>query len=375
MLKVAHLTSVHPRNDNRIFLKECSSLSEAGYSVSFIVADGKGDEDKNGITIYDVGASGGRLGRMFKTTKKIIAKAIALDATVYHLHDPELLPWAAKLKRLGKIVIFDSHEDYPADILTKPYLGKIVRNVVSKCFAAYERKVCRKLDYIVCATSTICNKFTKMGYLAEDINNYPRLSELENSADWSKDRSLVCYMGAITPIRGVWELVEAMRFVKSNARLAIAGVFSDDNIERHCKESPGWRKVEDAGYVSRNEVRDIMSRSAAGLVTYLPAPNHVDSQPNKLFEYMSAGIPVIGSFFPLWREIIEGNHCGICIDPTNPEAIAAAIDYCFTNQAEAREMGLRGKDAVINKYNWSYEYPKLLAIYEKLLRKVKNNGL
>ncbi len=101
-------------------------------------------------------------------------------------------------------------------------------------------------------------------------------------------------------------------------------------------------------------------------------PNHVDAQPNKMFEYMSAGIPVIASDFPLWREIIEGCGCGICVDPLDPKKIAEAIDYLVDNPEIARRMGENGRKAVYDRYNWDVEEKKLLALYDSLLR--ENNA-
>ncbi|MFA5195832.1 MAG: glycosyltransferase, partial [Bacteroidales bacterium] len=86
--------------------------------------------------------------------------------------------------------------------------------------------------------------------------------------------------------------------------------------------------------------------------------------------YMSAGIPVVASNFPLWKEIIEGNRCGICVDPMNPKAIADAINYLLINLDKAEEMGKNGQKAVINKYNWESEKKKLLGLYEKLINNV-----
>jgi glycosyltransferase involved in cell wall biosynthesis len=109
-----------------------------------------------------------------------------------------------------------------------------------------------------------------------------------------------------------------------------------------------------------------LARSKAGIVTFLPAPNHIDAQPNKVFEYMSAGVPVIASHFPLWREIVEGNQCGLCVDPHEPEQIAEAIDYLLGHPDEARRMGENGMRAVQDRYNWAIEERKLRKFYEGL---------
>lgn len=366
--RIVHLTSVHPRHDVRVFWKECRTIAAAGYSVTLVVADGKGNELKDGVQIVDAGAhTGGRLSRMLNSTRRVFAKGLELNADLYHLHDPELLPIAMKLKAKGKRVIFDSHEDFPADIMSKPYLGRMARLVISKLFALYEKRSCRKLNHIVSATPAIREKFQRIGCESLDINNYPMLEELEELLPWDQDRAAVCYIGAMTAIRGVPELVDAMSQTTTPARLALAGSFTEAAAGEYCKKSQGWSSVDDHGFVGREKVREIMSRSVAGVVTFLSAPNHVDAQPNKMFEYMSAGIPVIGSNFPLWRSIIEGNKCGVCVDPADPMAVAAAIDYLFIHQAEAKTMGERGRAAVLERYNWDGEGKKLIGLYEKIL--------
>lgn len=369
-MKIIHLTSVHSRFDTRIFFKECISLANYGYDVTLIVADGNGDDLQQDVKIYDVGASKGRLDRMCHAPKRILRKAITLDADVYHLHDPELIPIAIKLKKKGKMVIFDAHEDTPKQILGKPYLNKLVKIIVSKVFEEYETWACRRLDVVVAATPYIRDKFLALGVkYVIDVNNYPLLNELllEN-IDWSKKTNHVCYVGGLTKVRGISEIIQAIELCKSDIRLKVAGAFSEKAFEKEVHQLKGWKKVDSLGWIDRKGIKNVLETSIAGLVTLYPIINYLDALPVKMFEYMAIGLPVIASDIPLWKEIIDEHQCGICVDPNNPIDIAYAIDFLVNNPEVAKQMGYNGQQAVKEKYNWSIEEKKLYSLYEELAK-------
>ena len=161
-------------------------------------------------------------------------------------------------------------------------------------------------------------------------------------------------------------MVTAMSMVKSGTRLQLGGRFAIPELENEINRFDGWSRVDFLGFLDRAAVREVLARSVAGLVTFLPLPNHIDAQPNKMFEYMSAGIPVIASNFPLWRKIVEGNNCGLCVDPLDPGAIAGAIDHLVGNPELASYMGKNGRQAIEEKYNWTIEERKVISLYEKL---------
>jgi hypothetical protein len=161
MKKIVHITSVHQRYDTRIFHKECLSLKNAGYEVSLIVADGKGDEEKKGIKIYDVGKQTNRIKRLLFTSKAVIQKAKELNADLYHYHDPDLLIEARTLSTNAHL-IFDSHEDFPALMLQRDYIPSIFRTLLFKIAQKIETKSAKEMSAVVCATENIRNKFTNI---------------------------------------------------------------------------------------------------------------------------------------------------------------------------------------------------------------------
>jgi len=366
--KIVHLSSVHKRYDIRIFLKECVTLADAGYDVYFVVADGLGDEVKSGVKILDVGyGHSGRLSRMLKTTKLVYKKALELNADLYQFHDPELIPSGIKLKRkTNAVVIFDSHENYSDDIKDKPYLNKYIRVFISVIYEFLERIMIKKLSAVIAATPSICNHFSERKALSININNYPFESEFEPLEKSNDTKYSATYIGTASEIRGLKELVDSFA-INDGLNLAIAGTFSEPEFETRLKSSEGWANVYFLGLLSRESVKDLLSKSATAIVTFLPAPNHIESQPNKMFEYMSAGLPLVASNFPLWKEIVEGNNCGICVDPSSPQEISKAILYLNQNKEIARKMGENGRKAVLEKYNWSAEAMKLLEFYSSVL--------
>lgn len=365
-MRIAHLTSAHPRYDTRIFIKQCRSLAAAGHRVNLIVADGKGDEMCSGVAIFDVGRPQNRLARMMCTTRRVLAKARALDADVYHLHDPELLPAALVLKIHGKCVIFDAHEDVPLQILGKEYLPPFTRQAVSSSFSALERLACSRLDAVITATPAIRDKFSRIGVEARVVANFPLLEEFVPVGKDETCAAEICYVGSISRIRGIFEVIEAIGLCVTDVRLNLVGALEDKDFKAQLAELPGWKRVKTYGLLSRPEVGRVFARSIAGIVTFLPLPNHIAAQPNKMFEYMSAGLAVIASDFPTWREIVEGAESGICVDPTEPRAIASAIDLIVANREVARRMGINGHRAVRERYSWRQQERELLGIYDGL---------
>lgn len=364
MKKICHLSSVHKPNDTRIFLKECKSLANAGYDVHLVVQHDK-DEVIDGVNIWGIDKPKNRIERMTKTVNEVYKRALEVDAKIYHFHDPELIPIGLRLKRKGKKVIYDVHEDVPEDIYSKEWIPAIFHKPISWLIEQIEKHAAKRYDYIVTATPLIRDRFSTINNKAIDVNNYPILSELYiPKGKWSVKEKLVCYIGGVTKVRGINEMVDAIGM--TDYSLLLAGSFVSSDERNVVVEKEGWSKIIELGYVNRTEVKEILARSMAGLVASHPITNYIDALPTKMFEYMSAGIPVIVSNFPLLISIIENSRCGICVDPLNPVEIANAIKKIIEDPNEAKQMGENGRRAIEEKYNWEMEEGKILKLYEEL---------
>ena len=364
-LKIVHLTSAHNDRDVRIFLKECRSLARNYPSAEIhLILAGVEERLEDGVHIHSVPKrTGNILTRMWRTVNQVHKKALSLNGDIYHIHDPELLRIAFRLKRGGKKVIYDAHEDLPRQISGKSYLP--VKGLIAFLTEIIEDFVSARLTGVLAATPFIAERFKKINPNTIDINNFPLESEIEFIAETGiQKENNVCFIGGISPIRGTKELVDAMAF--TDCQLALAGEIPSD-FRTTLIESAGWENVHELGFVDRNTSMLIKQKAIAGIVTFLPFPNHVNAQPNKIFEYMAAGLPVIGSNFPMWRDLLEKNKCGICVDPADPKAIAKAITYLKTHPEEAKAMGENGKRLVQETYNWKAEEKKLFEFYQALM--------
>ncbi len=364
-MQVCHITSVHPRYDIRIFIKECQALT-ADHQVSLIVADSLGDELKNGVQIYDVGrVTGGRLSRMRVGAKRVLNKVLEIKPEVVHFHDPELLGIGVKLAKLGYKVIYDVHEDVPKQVMNKHWIPRVIRPLISKLVTYKERHSAALFSGVVCATEIIAARFKQYNSNTIAIHNFPILAELmQQDVEWNDRQDSICYIGSISATRGIIPLVDSLAL--SGVRLELAGSYSSDNIAEQIKGSAGAKLVNYHGVINRQQIGELLAQVKVGMVTLLPTPSYLESLPIKLFEYMLAGIPVVASNFPLWQSIVEGNSCGLMVGPSDASAIAKACQWLLNNQDEAEKMGHNGRAAVLKHYTWDAELHKLRTFYREL---------
>ncbi|MDO4988186.1 MAG: glycosyltransferase [Synergistes sp.] len=371
MTEICHVTSVHTRYDTRIFHKECTSLAKAGYDVTLLVADNKPDEVRDGVKITSVDFHPkNRFDRIIHSVGAMLGRALGIDAEIYHLHDPELLPLGKKLKEHGKKVIFDSHENYPLQIANKAYLGTFAKPV-AKIYKIRETYLLKNYyDAVIfpCTMFGGVNIFEGRCKRVEFISTAPKLEEFYDRytpIDRSK-LNTICYMGGLTYDRGITHLMKAA--YKADAKLILGGNFKPDYLAE-LQTMPEFQCVDYRGYLTREQVFEVYRESAVGAAVLLDTGqyNKADNLATKVYEYMSMGMPSIVSKYPYSDKINSQYHFGITVKSGDVEELTLAIRHLLDHPQEARQMGENGRRAVQKEFNWGIEEKKLLRLYETLI--------
>jgi len=354
-------------------------LANAGYNITLIAPHDK-NEISDGIKIIGIAKPKNRIWRMFKTIK-IFISALKQKAEIYHFHDPELLPTGVLLKFFthGK-VIYDVHEHYPNRILGYYLLPKSIRIILKKIFEIQETLFVLFIDYVIYTTPVVGERYQKMKIKAERIENLPPLEVFKDIPNdqhkYKHNGEYLVYIGVMAVIRGIKEIIKAFSIVSKKhprLKLYLIGSVTPESFKSKLNtlitELRMNKKIRIISHIPYNKIKEYLKNATIGFVTYLPYPNNKSCLPNKLFEYMACGLPVIASDFPLYREVIEEANFGKLVNPENTREISKAIDDLIKNPEELKKMSNNARRAFKNKYNWSYEAKKLIKVYKYLINK------
>lgn len=379
-MRAVHVGQEHSIDDIRIVRKECASLVTEGIDVVYITQQ----KDKAyfgekicGVSVYtyvpyklkfNIPLISVRVNLYF-SRKRAARMALKLNGDIYHIHELSLWSVAKRLKKRGKRIIFDQHEDSPGQIYQN-YLevlhSRFVAAVIKKHVIHQEKSMVKNSELVIAASEMIAENL--QGYKINNnimvIHNYADKSATQcNMSDYQKRDRCICYAGGLFARRGIKYVIDAMDLVDGIFEFA-GGL--DNRTQKTYENSAGWDKCKYLGSISRSEVNRLYERSRVGIINNLDIPYHRNSNPNKLFEYMAAGLPIVCTSIPAWAQIVKEAGCGLVVNATNTEEIATAINYLLDNPKKAQQMGQNGYQAFMNIYNWDAEKDKLISEYYKL---------
>ena len=359
---VVMLTSAHSAMDDRIFYREARTLSNAGYSVC-VVGKHPRSELMDAIQIRAVRAVSARYQRLWLGTS-ILKTALALNGKLSIIHDPELIGIALIMRMLGKKVVYDAHENLPAQVRQKNWIPQPVRWALVPAVAALEWIASHALSGIIAAVPAIQARFPARKTVL--VRNFPTREALETLAEGPpiSDRAdVVIYTGGLSQIRGIHELVEAFRGL-CGAELWLVGEFDDptfrDEVISNLPTNVKW-----LGWRPHLEVLELYRNAKLGAVLLHSTPNHRCALPVKLFEYLGAGLPVIVSNFPEYEALVHG--CGLLVDPMNVVEIRKAIKNLTSDESTLRRMSLEARRRATADFSWESEGIRLVKFCSRLI--------
>jgi len=385
------------RPDPRV-LKEARTLAQGGYLVTVIAWDREGkypaQEETDGFAVQrvqDVRSSYGagirqalRLPRFWLHAWRRLDH---LRPAVVHCHDFDTLPpgWLwAKLHR--RPVIYDAHEYYTE--LQRPRLRGLLGKVLLPLIGAAEQVLSRSAAAVVTVDERIASRYRNRRLVI--IGHYPPLEFARapvgrGAGESSPSPSLslggrgagevLVYSGRFSTDRGLVVIAQALQRLAAQGlrpRLRLLGAWTSQTEEQAFWQAMAGmeEQVEMVGWVAFEQVPAQLVEADLALAVLQPIERYVAALPVKLFEYMACALPVIISDFPANRAVVAGADCGLLVDPSSADAVAAAIARLLTGPTEARRLGQNGRRAFETQYNWQALEQKLLALYAELSRQV-----
>lgn len=355
--------------DTRIFYKYALTLNK-DYDVTVIALHPK-REKINGIQIIPFKEYKNRTLRILTSWIRMLWIATNRENTIYHFHDPELIPCGIVWRLMGKKVIMDVHENIADDIFDKEWLK--FKKITYFIFDKLERMAC-KLMPVVVAEKSYLKRYSALRKDVVTIYNFVEPDFFKKFRIENRDPLNLFYIGIVLESRCLIEILEAMQILHNKGIRVhfhcVGQVYSRVKvlIEKHASQEElkeylhfyGRMNLEDGYLISKN--------CGIGLCMIKPMSNSIESYPTKIFEYMACGLPIISSNFPLYKSIVEEKQVGITADPLNVESISEAIEQLIEQDAKRNLFSQNGIEVCEKEFNWEGEKNKLSALYQAIVR-------
>ena len=359
--------------------KVCKTLIRKGNEVHLISNNTNGkvnEEVLDGIHIHRLPNS-----RFKKLNKVILMPAFfnlywlfyICHKTLTHRFDvlivrdlPLVLPaWmAAKMFRLP--VIYDMAENYPAmwkifrSNLKVPALAKILESIALKIS-----------DHVMVVVEESRERLLRKGMKSRKVSIVSNTPELdlfeENICRYRKEvfennKINLLYIGYLTKLRGLDTVINALpKIVKEESAIKLNIIGDGIHLAklRALAEEMGVQEYVDfKGWIDFKYIPYIISKSDIGVIPHHSNEHTNTTIPNKIFDFMACGKPVIVSDAKPLKRIVEKIGCGVVFEAENSEDFASKLIYLI-KENERGQMGLKGEKAVREIYNWDRDAEKL----------------
>jgi glycosyltransferase involved in cell wall biosynthesis len=294
---------------------------------------------------------------------------------IYHAHDLNMLPiawWFARRHRAR--LVYDSHEYYLERNMPEPYsrLGRLWRHQV-------EAYLVRSTDLNITVNGTIAHELGRR-YNVEPfkviMNTPSRVKAADEKGEFDLRKLLnipathriLLYLGAITFNRGLECLIKSLLYLH-DCELVLMGMGRDDyknKLGEWARSLGAEKRLHFFGPVPSHMVTRYAGTADIGVAAIRNSClSYYYCSPNKVFEYILSGLPVVASDFPELRKVVLDYNLGLTFDPENPQDIAKQIRHVL-DYPEFQENVRKHIPAAVEAFNWENESRKLLDYYMQL---------
>lgn len=374
-MKVLMLVSNPLTNDPRVY-NEARSLVKAGHKVTVIAWDREKQSSQRqsleGIEIVRVrtwlsprcglGTPPWHALHLLLWQQQAYHQAIEMhkgsDFDVIHCYFLDALFVGARLKReLGLPLVYDARDIY--GYMMQATFPRWITNV----FLQLEKRLIAKADRIIAVNNPVKRYFECItDKPISVIMNCKPLQSLEYQPPGSTDRFTLLYIGTLHKIRGLSQLIRVMKELP-DVQCVIGGVGQPNYVEALRRSVLKSQNISFMGKVPVDEVLPMTEKTDAIFSVFDPSnPNSNIATPNKLFEAMVCGRPIICPEGTYCAEVVEQEQVGLTVE-YNEEDIKQAIIRLRDDRELRERLGRNALKAAITKYNWQREEKKLLELY------------
>jgi glycosyltransferase involved in cell wall biosynthesis len=289
---------------------------------------------------------------------------------LFHQYD---LIWAVDMDTLPgaktaaffrrKPIVFDGHEFFSES----PELHK--RKLIKKIWFLLEKTFLPGCDrYFTVSPGLVKLYKERFNIDFKLLRNLPLKREEIATPLNSENPKVILYQGALNVGRGISQTIEALKFLPNDYQFVIVGSGDcSDKLKQLTKRMGLEHRVDFIGAVPFEELYKYQKNALAGICTYEDMGlNHYYSLPNRLFDYMQAGIPVLTSEFPDMAEIVRDNETGLVLNTLEPEDVAIAIKEACENML-LRQKWQKTIPQAADKFTWNNE-KKIMADVRNLVK-------
>jgi glycosyltransferase involved in cell wall biosynthesis len=376
-IHVCIITCAHSADDVRVSHKIGQAFRSEGFRVTWVGPDNAFYDpdhyDRYGIEYRLFSPGKGKLGRLLRYFNAYRYGLLVPDVHVFYAPDPDSAAAAVRLaKKCGARVIFDIHEIYHEAMLGHWLKGPAAK-IAGSLLQATLSRVCSRCDLVMGVSQSVLEPYRATPTEKMVVRNLaPAWFAEGDPADvcGAEKRTFTFMHGKAGYSRGDRVVLEALSLAKKQIgglKCIMFDVFQvstqksgKDEFHRQVASLKLQDVVELRQVVPMQEMPAVLRTCDAGLIAY-DRRLGADSFPNRLFEYMAAGLPVIvPSYSSEICRIIEAENCGLTVDFENPAALAETMVHLYQNPQTSREMGRRAREAFEKRLNWKVEVQPLL---------------